>query len=138
MGKKVKYLGRFKTEIDAARKYDEAALALHGRRSTLNFEMSEQEVEHALLNAMAKRIELGLVESGSSSSRVPSRSASPAMHSAFDDDDEEEQRDENGEDEHQPIVPIVQKMVNSMTTHEDQNAAVCLMWLKMSLSNELM
>lgn len=102
--------------------------------------MSEQEVEHALLNATAKRIELGLMESGSSS-RVPSRSASPTTNNAFDDDDEEEeQRDENGDDEHQqqPVVPIVQKMVNSMTTHEDQNAAVCLMWLKMNLSNELM
>lgn len=152
VGKKVKYLGRFKTEMDAARKYDEAALALHGKRSTLNFEMTEQEIEFALLHAAEKRVELGLVDSSSSTpSRMSSsRSASPIPeedHSA----DEEEERGEEPTIVLEKRLPPPQLVVvraastalafgppPATTTHEDQNAAVCLMWLKMSLGQGLM
>ncbi|KAH9253594.1 hypothetical protein BASA81_008430 [Batrachochytrium salamandrivorans] len=157
VGKKVKYLGRFKTEIDAAKKYDEAALALHGKRSTLNFEMTEQEIEFALLHAAEKRLELGLVDSlSSSSSRMPSsRSVSPAPEEDNTADEEEEGGGELGEEPTivlekrlpppQPLIvmtPLVAAALGGApapaTTHEDQNAAVCLMWLKMSLVQGLM
>jgi hypothetical protein len=42
----------------------QAALALHGRRSTLNFDLSEEAIQFALAHAVEKQIELGLNESG--------------------------------------------------------------------------
>jgi hypothetical protein len=59
VGKRVKYLGRFKTESDAAVKYDEAALALHGRRAILNFELSPEEFAAAAQAASENRAMLG-------------------------------------------------------------------------------
>jgi len=59
VGKRVKYLGRYKSESEAALKYDEAALALHGRRAILNFELSADEFATASAAAAENRAALG-------------------------------------------------------------------------------
>ena len=59
VGKKVKYLGRFKHEVEAAQTYDEAALALHGTRAVLNFDLTPEEFEAAAARAAEKRAKFG-------------------------------------------------------------------------------
>jgi len=63
VGHRVKYLGRFKTEAEAASRYDEAAIALHGSKATLNFSLSEKQMEIASERAKALRPKLGFIGS---------------------------------------------------------------------------
>lgn len=133
VGKSVKYLGRYRTEHAAAVKYDEAALALHGRRAVLNFELSDAELERAVASAAVKRVEFGF-DGGSdgmhdaylarpSASRGSSRSASPATEAHVEDDEDEDERTDGG-----MMRPEDQDLVS-----DEQCAAASLMWLKLSL-----
>lgn len=111
VGKKVKYLGRFRTEQAAAERYDEAALALHGRRANLNFELSPQELDQYMERVHEKRDEFGFTESDCTdwpknyASRTSSRSNSPCWDGPEDD------------------VSSVTGEENQDPTRDDQNAA---------------
>jgi len=77
VGKKVRYLGRFKNELDAALTYDEAALALHGPRAVLNFELSPEAFELAAARAAEKRAKFGFDDPAA----TPAASDDAAAHS---------------------------------------------------------